>query len=128
MPRAEEKKQRNQEIIEMLKTHTTQETAQYFGISRQAVYKIGERYNKKYGEITSESRGPSAVVYPEIRQYLLDNQIPMYKFCNSLEGCPNTDGKICRFLYGVTDKVPLKTVNKILSMLGKTYEEVFLLD
>lgn len=128
MPSSAEKTQRNREIMEMLKTHTMQETADYFGLSKQAVSTIRKRYNKKYGDITSDSRGPSAVVYPVIRQYLLDNKISMVKLCEELNCRSNTDGKLCRFLYGVTDKVSLQTVNKILDMVGKKYEEVFLLD
>lgn len=117
-----EKIDRNREIVEFCEEHTFREAADKYGISIQAISLITKRYNKKYGEITDDSRGPSAIVYPRIRKYMIDNQINISKLCEEIN---KPRYAVCQFLYGKTDKVSLAIVDSILNLVGMKYEEAF---
>lgn len=105
------------------------QVAEEFGLSRQMVYSIRSHYEQftdNKDEITIRNmRGVKKIIYPEIRNYLMSNKIPLNKLCLMIDEVPAISGTVTKFLWGVNKKVSIDAVKKILDVTGMPFEVAF---
>lgn len=102
---------------------TYQQIADHLGIRYQAVANSLSKQNPRLFRYVSES----GCVYPNLRRWMNENKCGKRELLRRIGlGCaPNNYNRICSYLLGKVDP-PKKTIDKILSVTGMTYEEAFL--
>lgn len=114
--------ERNQKMEECrLEGMTYEKIADEFGISKQRVYQIIGKPDKRIICIKK-----SQCIYPELRKWLIENNMSINALTRKIYGSvePNNRQTISRLLKG--SNLPTKrTVDKVLKATGLTYEQAF---
>lgn len=125
------KDERNKKIIEEVKSgKSIIRIAEEYGMSRQAVNAIKNKYmlhaDNPHQEMNRRSlRIAHSVVYPEIKNFLLDNSMAVTDLCIKVGEPATTSGLFYRFLRGESDKISVNTAQKLLQLMGTPFEQVF---
>lgn len=125
------KDERNQKIIEEVKSgKSIISIAEEYGLSRQAVNAIKNKYmlheDNPHQEMNKRAlRNVHSVVYPEIKNFLLDHSMTVTDLCIKVEEPATTSGRFYRFLRGETSKISLNATQKLLQLMGMSFEQVF---
>lgn len=126
-----EKDARNKKIIEEIKSgRSIVSLAEEYGLSRQAVNAIKNKYmlhaDNPHQEMNKRAlRNVHSVVYPEIKNFLLDHSMTVTDLCIKVGEPATTSGIFYRFLRGETDKISVNTAHKLLQLMGMSFEQVF---
>lgn len=126
-----EKDARNKKIIEEIKSgRSIISLAEEYGLSRQAVNAIKNKYmlhaDNPHQEMNKRTlRNVHSVVYPEIKNFLLDHSMTVTDLCIKVGEPATTNGMFYRFLRGETSKISVNTAQKLLQLMGMSFEQVF---
>lgn len=125
------KDERNKKIIEEVKSgKSIISIAEDYGLSRQAVNAIKNKYmlhaDNPHQEISKRTlRNVNSVVYPEIKNFLLDHSMTVTDLCIKVGEPATPSGIFYRFLRGETNKILVNTAQKLLQLMGMPFEQVF---
>ena len=112
------------EMQDMRKRHFTyHDIAEHFGISHQRVHQILSSPRKRNGKTNIEK-----IIYEGIYQLFSDDPTMTYrKFAKVVlfSDCNNTAVNMRNFFTGTDTFIQISEINKILSYIGKPFEEVF---
>ena len=130
--------QKNEElwnkIIEYSKDGYIQaDIARMVGVSRQRVSVIMSRYLKNSNKIYTDGTKLSdyqlskleGIIFPNIRKYLVENNINIVKFCNDVKKEGKKYRTVLIFLYGETENTSVEMIGNILKVTGMSFEEAF---
>lgn len=126
-----EKDARNKKIIEEIKSgRSIISLAEEYGLSRQAVNAIKNKYmlhaDNPHQEMNQRAlRNVRSVVYPEIKNFLMDHSMTVTDLCIKVGEPATTSGIFYRFLRGETGKISVNTAQKLLQLMGMSFEQVF---
>lgn len=101
---------------------TYQQIADRLGISHQAVAQALSKHNPRRFQFVPEN----GCVYPNLRRWMNENKVgkrELVRRCG-LECLPNNIARLESYLLGRTDP-PKKTIDKIISATGLSYETLF---
>lgn len=101
---------------------TYQQIADHLGISYQAVANVLSKNNPRLFRFISES----GCAYPNLRRWMNENKVgkrELLRRCG-LAVAPGNVARLESYLSGRVD-LPKRTIDKILSVTGMSYEEVF---
>lgn len=96
--------------------------AEECGISKQRVSVILKEFNQ---ELLFAEERVEKVIYKNVRERLIQRKITLSKVCHEIGENPYSTGLVTRFMYGQTDRLPIKTIKKILDYIDLTFEEAF---
>lgn len=101
---------------------TYREIGEKFGLSKQRVYQILGKMDKRYFKGIKES----VVAYKGIRDWLNENKIPFAEFCRLVYGCyhPAYYSRLMVYL-NKTKPIKIDIINKILDITSLTFEQAF---
>ena len=101
---------------------TYQQIADHLGISYQAVAQTLTKYSPSHFRIVK----PSGCAYTNIRNWMNANKVGMSEFVRrcGLGNSYSNKNRMTGYLKGKSDP-PKRTIDKILSVTGLTYEEAF---
>lgn len=123
--------ERNRKIVEEIRNgKPVISVAEEYGLSRQAVNAIKNKLmlheDNPHQKMNRRSlRIANSVVYPEIRNFLLDNSMAVTDLCIKVGEPAITSGLFYRFLRGESDKISVNTAQKLLQLMGMSFEQVF---
>ncbi len=102
--------------------NTYEEIAKMEGVSKQRVFQLIGGINRARVKPLTKKQ----CIYDGLRKYLNENHIGRAELTRKLYGYyhSSTYSCLCKWLRGV--EMTMSTINKILSITGLTYEQVFL--
>lgn len=119
----QESKDRSLEMIKMrLYGFTYQEIAEKFGVTRQRVQQIVAEFTGK--ERTARQSSLDRCIYPNIRKWMLDNNISMIKL-SKMCGLAETHIGAVRTKLNGEREFKISEIKAILKESGKTFEYMF---
>lgn len=93
--------------------------AKRFGVSRQAVWSGLNGKRKPWQDITQ-----SECIYPNLRGWMNDNRVSVPELSERVTGDRDNGASVRKWIAGHTNPNK-KNIDKLLSVTGLTYEEMF---
>ena len=93
--------------------------AKRFGVSRQAVWSNLNVKRKPWQDITL-----AECIYPNLRGWMNDNRVSVPELAKRVTGDRDNGASVRRWIAGYTNPNK-KNIDKLLSVTGLTYEEMF---
>ena len=110
---------------ERAKGKTHREIAEMFGVSRQRVAQICGRNTG----VNFKGWTPERCIYPNIRNWMNENQISMNEFLRRLGQNPGTENRTRYYSYFRGKAYPQKkAIDKMIAVTGLTYEQLWEVD
>lgn len=119
------------QMVEMysmrLDGHSLQEIGNKFGITRQRVQRIVGNYSADQRRAASYRTGLKRVIYPAIRNWILDHEMNLNQFCMGVSDSSGLSPDTIRSAMTRGQKAGprLFTVRAILNYTGLKFEQAF---
>ena len=108
---------------------TYQEIADVYGVSRQYVSQLINKFEMSFGRVRKGDAKIEKIVFSGIYDFFIEHpELTLSKFCKLIyerDTCPSERNTIENFVKGTDTRITIKRINKIIEIIGKPYDEIF---